>query len=456
MAITEIQSVSGTALDTHPTVTLSSAPATGNLLVAIVNVEINGSAATITMPAGWTFVQTQTRGNAVVQGVYYKTAAAGESQTVTATISNARLWVMFVVEAHSTITSGWQLDKSAGNLGNSNNPTTGTTATTGTAEEYLVAGICVWPIVLLTSPTNSFAIKEQLSTGAANLTAVMLTRIASATGAYTTGGTYTGLPAFAATIQTFRPATATVTAAGAALSGAGSLEARGTYATPTLFVGAAFGYFARDQYPVWTNISTYVRSITWTRGKQNELNQLQAGTASVVLNDPRSYFDPNNTASPFYPNVTPGMPVRALLFVGTTMYTLFHGFAERLPRTQRVTSVYTERQFDLIDGFALLAYAGLGGTSYPQQTSDQRVAAVLDNIGWPGNKRVIGTGSETLAALAFPIEDTTTAQAHIQQVVDSEDGLLYVDGANNVVFVGRAALASPPYTVSSATFKDTA
>jgi hypothetical protein len=456
VAITEIQSASALypapgGDSTHPTVSLLATPTLGNLLVAIVDVNVNSGDVTVTMPVDWTQVQQVLRSGARRQAVFYKTAGASESVTARATLSATRAWAMCIVEAHSTITSGWGVDKSASNSGSSGSPTTGTTATTAVAEEYAVAGIVGYNSVALTSPTNSFVIKEQV--GAGGVSSAMLTRILAATGTYSTGGTYVAQsPAYAATIQTFRPVASTVTATGAALTGTGSLEGRATYATPTLFIGAAFGYTPTDTYPVWTNISTYGHSFTWQRGRQNELNQIQAGTATLTVHDPRSYFDPDNTASPFYPNVKPGLPVRALLFVGSTMYTLFYGFAERLPRTQRVSSTYTQRQIDLTDGFALLANAGLAGDSYAVENSGTRVANVLANTGWPATKQTIGTGSETLQDVVFPGEDTTSALAHLQALDSSEDGLLYLDGAGNVVFVGRASLD----TTSKATFTDTA
>jgi hypothetical protein len=452
MAVTEIQSGNNSGSSTSASLTLAAAPTVGNLLVVYVGCTIVAGDVTITMPVGWTQLQTKVTATKVRQTSFYKNAGASESATITATLTAARAWSVCVVEAHSTSAGGWTVDKQASNNGSSTSPSSGTTATTTQAEEYWTAGFTSAINQNLTSPTNSFTVKEQKLWGSGGL--AMLTRIVAATATASTGGTYASSAVWVGTVDTFKAAAATITVGGAALSGRGTLRARANYATPTLSVLAAFGYTPTSPVPVWTDISSYGRTFTWQRGKQNELNQLQAGTASLTLKDPLSYFDPSNTASPFYPNVKPGLPIRAVLLVGSTMYPLFYGFAERLPRTARVSSVYTERQIDLTDGFALLAYAGLGGASFPQQTSDQRVSAVLDYIGWPTLQRVIGTGSETLQDVAFPAEDTTTAQAHLQAVADSEDGLLYVDGANNVVFVGRAALAAPPYTVSTVTYSD--
>jgi hypothetical protein len=362
---------------------------------------------------------------------------------------------MSIVEAHSTAGSAWVLDKQASNTAaNSTSPTSGTTAATTLAEEYWVAGFTQKGtfVTTLSAPTNSFTIKEQ-QTGSVG--SALLTRIVAAIGTASTGGTYDHATTYAATIDTFMVQPKTVTAVGATLTGLGTLSGRANYATPTFAVLAAFGYGAAAPNPVWTNISSYVRTFTWQRGKQNELNQLQAGTATLVLNDPQSRFDPDNTSSPFYPNIKPGLPIRAVLLVGASQYRLFYGFAERLPRTERVTSVYTQRQIDLVDGFTQLAYAGLGGRSYPDQTADQRVTQVLEDAGWPDTRRQIGAATTTLQAISFAGDDLTAAQTHLQAVDDSEDGLLYVDGGNTLVFAGRGQLNSPPYTTSQATFGDT-
>jgi hypothetical protein len=449
MAVTEIQSGSASAITNNPHVTLGSAPTAGNLLVAYVSMNIANGDATVTM-TGWTQLQNRVTAGQDRQTSFYKVAGSSESATISATLTATRNADIAVVEAHSSLTGGWQLDKSANNSGTSGTPSSGTTVTTSQAEEYLVAGLTCVTVNAMTSPTNSFTIKEQISTSGCHLG--LLTRIVAATGTYSTGVTTISSSVWVGTIDTFMALAGTVTAGGASLSGVGRLGGRASYPTPTLFVGAAFGYTASSLTPVWTDISTYGHSFTWQRGRQNELNQIQAGTASLVVHDPHSYFDPDNTASPFYPNVKPGLPIRAQLLVGSSMYPLFYGYAERLPRTQRVSSTYTQRQIDLVDGFALLANAGLAGDSYAVENSGTRVANVLANTGWPATKQTIGTGSETLQDVVFPGEDTTSALSHLQALDSSEDGLLYLDGAGNVVFVGRASLD----TTSKATFTDTA
>jgi hypothetical protein len=205
----------------------------------------------------------------------------------------------------------------------------------------------------------------------------------------------------------------------------------------------------------WTDISAYVRSVNWQRGRQNELNQMQAGTGGLILRDPKSHFDPRNSASPFWPNVRPSTPVRATLSVGYLTRPLFVMYTERQPRTERVTNVYTERQIDLVDGFAILANAGVSGNTFPTQSSDARINAVLDAVGWSAGARRISAGVSTLQAVTYADDAGVSAQAHLLQVNDSENGLFFCDGSGDAVFVGRHDLIQQAgYTTSLATFRD--
>jgi hypothetical protein len=242
-------------------------------------------------------------------------------------------------------------------------------------------------------------------------------------------------------------------------SGPGTPAPPAVTVTVEATIEAAFGYGPKDTTLVWVDISDYVRTCFWQHGRQNELNQTQAGTANLTLKDPGSDWDPDNTGSPFYPDVKPGLPVRGYLTVTEDItvntYALFRGSVERLPRTSRVANTYTERQVDLIDGFALLSQASLGGFSYPVQMSDERVTDALDDIGWPSTLRDIDVGSATLDAKTFASDDTTAAQTHLQQVADSENGILFVNGAGDIRFISRLSLyQSAFYTTPSATFRD--
>lgn len=227
--------------------------------------------------------------------------------------------------------------------------------------------------------------------------------------------------------------------------------------TLSYVVEMAFGSGPGTESPVWTDISDYVRTLNWNRGRQNELSQMAAGTGSMTLRDEDSHFDPRNPDSPFYPDVRPGTPVRAYITVGYGTIPLFVMTTERQPRTMRVTDVYTERQIDMVDSFAILANAGISGESFGTEATDVRVNNVLDAVSWPDSRRLIGNGASTLQSISFDDDAGVSALQHLLNVGDSENGLLFADGNGDIVFVGRHELIQQAgYTTSAATFGDAA
>jgi len=235
-------------------------------------------------------------------------------------------------------------------------------------------------------------------------------------------------------------------------------------ASPALTVQAAIGNNVTDSSYTWTTIhddalapsaKTCAREIDYNRGRRNVINQMETGSGSVLLKDVASDFDPNNIGGRFYPNVRPYIPIRCRATINGVTYDLFQHFIERLPRTFRVRNVYTERGLTTVDGFEWFAHAGLSGASYSAELTSTRVTNTLNSIAWPSGLRSIGAGTDTVAALAFSASDDTKALSHLLDVVDTETGLLFIDGAGRVVFVGRHDLLTlTPYVTSQATFCD--
>lgn len=80
--------------------------------------------------------------------------------------------------------------------------------------------------------------------------------------------------------------------------------------------------------PNWTNLSDRLLAFHIKRGKQNELNESQAGNNTFTLRNIDGALDPENTASPYYPNVLPFRQYRILLTAGGTTYTISTGFMD--------------------------------------------------------------------------------------------------------------------------------
>jgi hypothetical protein len=239
----------------------------------------------------------------------------------------------------------------------------------------------------------------------------------------------------------------------ATLAGTGSLSSY--FATPgNIHIEAAFGY-SPWATPAWTDISRYALAASWGYGRQNELNQMETGTASITLGGAKSEWEPNNPSSPFYPNVKLMLPVRAYIMSGASVYPLFYCFIVEKPRRLRVVDRWTEWELRLVDGMELLARAGLAGGVYGAELSSARMVNVLNNAGVPAAFREVGTGTITVSAVTFATDDQTKALTHALEVSDTEDGLFYWTPSGKFRFVSRSSLVTDAqWSLSAATFRD--
>lgn len=82
----------------------------------------------------------------------------------------------------------------------------------------------------------------------------------------------------------------------------------------------------------WTDESAYVESFTTRRGRSTELDQFQAGTLTVRLNNRTRRFDPDYTSGALYGNLKPGRPCRLRYTRSAVTYDVFYGFIDSLPQ----------------------------------------------------------------------------------------------------------------------------
>lgn len=111
---------------------------------------------------------------------------------------------------------------------------------------------------------------------------------------------------------------------------------------------------------------------------------------------------------------------------------LYTGFVERWP-PDYISFRRTRVQVPFLDVLSSLSRWTVTG-SYPSELTSARVNRVLDAIGWPEEWRRIETGFHTVIA-ATP--DNENVLSHLQLMADSEDGILYIDPAGNIVFRNR-------------------
>jgi hypothetical protein len=177
------------------------------------------------------------------------------------------------------------------------------------------------------------------------------------------------------------------------------------------------------------DITGFVREASTHRGAARELERVEAGTASITLDNLDGRFTPFDVGSPYYPNV---LPMRRIRIIGTwsaVEYPVFVGFVESWPITFP-GDVDMETRVSLVDGMKMLSVANVSG-SFSQQGSGARIEAILDAVNWPDAERDIDVGTATVPAITLT---NVSALEHIQQVTHAEGGRFFIGKDGQAVF----------------------
>jgi hypothetical protein len=179
-----------------------------------------------------------------------------------------------------------------------------------------------------------------------------------------------------------------------------------------------------------------VRSISIKRGRNIMRDTYEAGSCTVRVLDPNSYFNPQNTSSPYYGFLTPLRKLRVSATVGGVGYFLFSGYTTdykyTYPQNQETGYV------DIVcsDAFRLMQQAGI--TTVASATAGQdtgtRIGKILDQVQWPASMRTIDTGQTT--CIADPATSRTALDA-LKNAEFSEQGAFYINSEGTAVFLNR-------------------
>jgi hypothetical protein len=226
----------------------------------------------------------------------------------------------------------------------------------------------------------------------------------------------------------------------------------------------------------WTDVTDHVdltAGISWNRGRQAELDQNQAGTATFTLNNPDGRFDPTNTSSPYYPFVSSNRPVRITATQAGTTYPLFYGFVEDWPQLWQIGK-WGVVQITAVDAFkTILGYSpgdpydvkvekdyavysglpGAGSTHWMFQAFDgtgpyveQGAAAVAQSAGTttkaspsPCRSAAVFAGADSIPCSAFGPMGEAWFNGTALPSAEGKVQVLY-----NAAQAANAALSSPP------------
>jgi len=193
------------------------------------------------------------------------------------------------------------------------------------------------------------------------------------------------------------------------------------------------------------NITDQVLRVSTRRGRNRILANFESGSATVVINDPNSDFNPFNPDSPYVGKLLPLRKIR--IFATTTLneeeveIDLFSGyittfdtnFYEGVNTTSTVTLQCVDG-FRLLNNVATQAVAPVPGCP-AGQLSGARVNALLDYAGFPESMRNIDVGNSTMQA--DPGNSVRSILSAIQLVEQSEFGAFFMGRSGKVKFLDR-------------------
>ena len=181
-----------------------------------------------------------------------------------------------------------------------------------------------------------------------------------------------------------------------------------------------------------------VYSISIKRGRNIMRDTYEAGSCTVRVLDPLSYFNPQNAASPYYGFLTPLRKLRVSAAVGGINYFLFSGYTTEYKYT------YPQNQetgyVDIIctDAFRLMQQATVttvAGAIAGQDTGT-RIGKILDQVSWPASMRTINTGGTSTLCQVDPGTSRTSLNA-LKNAEFSEQGAFFINQEGTAVFLNR-------------------
>lgn len=192
------------------------------------------------------------------------------------------------------------------------------------------------------------------------------------------------------------------------------------------------------------DITDRLVSVETSRGKNNSLDRIDSGIASITVDNFDRKFDPLYAAGPYFGELVPRRAIR----ITSNNQPVFVGAIDDFD-IQYAAGNQSKVGIQSSDAFSVLTNAGLAEFTPSTELSGARVNAVLDRaeVAWPAEERLIDTGDSTLQGVT--VREGTAALAYLQLVNNSEFGNLFIAKDGKVVFQERNAVPNIPNIVFS-------
>lgn len=186
------------------------------------------------------------------------------------------------------------------------------------------------------------------------------------------------------------------------------------------------------------DVSARAASVSIRRGRQNRIDPVQAGRATVILRNNDGALDPLNTASVLYPGVEPRRPIN----IYADSVQVYAGFVDDidLEYTPGGDAAVRIEASDGLTRFALASFPSAGEV-FTAEDSGARIQSVLNsNVNFWDGLTDLDTGDSLLAAGTAK----GNALEYLQLVERSEGGFFFVARDGKLTFRNRNNPAQNP------------
>jgi hypothetical protein len=184
------------------------------------------------------------------------------------------------------------------------------------------------------------------------------------------------------------------------------------------------------------DVTDVTRSIQIKRGRNILRDTYEAGSATVRIYDPTGRFNPQNTSSDLFGQLTPLRKMRiSASYLGTSYY-LFSGYTTTYTYTYDQAEQVSYVDITAVDGFRLFNLANITTVTGQANGDDtgERIGKILDTVSFPNSMRSLDTGDSLCQA------DPATTRTALNAIINaefSEQGAFYMDAEGQAIFKNR-------------------
>jgi hypothetical protein len=198
----------------------------------------------------------------------------------------------------------------------------------------------------------------------------------------------------------------------------------------------------------WTTVNAYLddrEPLARKFGRESNTSGVTPMELSFRLWNRDRRFEIDNPASPYYPYVVPGRPVRVQMVQDGVTYDWAFGYIQDFPQD------YSDDLFGTVPIVAncfleKMNQAEMSSRAFSEQLAGARMGQVLSIAGQPQSMRSLDAGANQMMA---QIVESGSAGDHAQQVARSDRGMQFFDGRGYAVFQDGNYRTSNARAVSS-------